>query len=280
MKKAVETMKNGGHAPLFIVNANEKGGQGKSFCSLAIKDYATLCGVPLGVAQIDSQDRLAKALAHKVLTIEAVTGSARRDPAAETRSFTPLYDFLQRAARTGAGVLLDTGANQAHRFANWAGLVELQDDLDAWGVETIVIIPFVAEAEGIRQAAHTASLLLEVLPRAQLVLVENARDGGFSGLHPASDTAIAYHECIEPLTSQAKVLAMPAVEAGSWRLFEAANARLIHVAGMPVEKVMTLTGLPRPEAKIARGDVAGWAGAFFLELDRVLPWARQGGGND
>ena len=42
---------------------------------------------------------------------------------------------------------------------------------------------------------------------------------------------------------------------------------------------MSLTGLPRPEAKIARGDVAGWTATFFEELDRVMPWNKHGAGH-
>lgn len=264
-----------GTAPLFIIVANEKGGQGKSLNGLAVADYAHLCNVHLGVAQIDSQARLAKAIGRKVLTIDAVAGNARRNPAAEMRMFTPLHGFLEKAAKSKANILLDVGANQAQRLAAWSGLVDLQEDLDSWNFETILAIPYVAEAEGIRQAGKTALLLCEHLPRAHLVLIENERDGHFGDLHPSSDAAQAYRDCIAPLKAEATLLTMPAIEAGSWRLFEASNARLMTVAAMPVEKVMSLTGLPRPEAKVARGDVAGWAGAFFAELDRVLPWNKE-----
>lgn len=263
-------------APLVIIIANEKGGQGKSLTGLAIADYAHLCQIPLGVAQIDNQARLSKAIGRKVLTIDAVPGNARRDPAAEARTFTPLYGFLQKAAKANASIIVDVGANQAQRLAHWSGLVELEEDLAAWGFVTVIAIPFMAEAEGIRQASKTAALLDKAFPNAHLVLIENERDGSFGALHPASDTASAYRDVIEPLKSSASVLTMPAVEAGSWRLFEAGNSRLIHVAGMPIGKVMALTGLPHPEAKIARGDVAAWAGTFFSELDRVLPWGREG----
>lgn len=82
---------------------------------------------------------------------------------------------------------------------------------------------------------------------------------------------------IAPLKAQSTTLRMPAIEAGSWRPFEASRCRFVQVAQMPVEKVMALTGLPRPEAKIARGDVAGWTATVFEELDRVLPWSKRGG---
>ncbi|MET3889338.1 hypothetical protein ABIE41_000414 [Bosea sp. OAE506] len=263
----------------LTIVANEKGGQGKSLAALAIADHAYLHNYPLGVAQVDVQQRLAHALGRNVMTIAPVAKDARRDPAAEARSFTPLYTLIEKAAGRGASVLIDTGANQAFRFAHWAGLVDLAEDLAHWKITTTLIVPYVAEAEGMRQAAQTATLLLDRIPQAELVLVENERDGSFDQLHPASDAANVHLTMLTPLKERATVLRMPAIEAGSWRPFEAARCRLVQVAQMPVEKVMSLTGLPRPEAKIARGDVAGWAATVFEELDRVLPWSKRGGGH-
>lgn len=264
-------------APLFIIIGNDKGGQGKSLLGLAIADHAHLSGAHLGVAQIDEQLRLGKALGRKVLTIDAIPEQSRRDPGAETRIFTPLHAFLQRAARSGASVMVDVGANQMLRLAFWAGLLDLQEDLDNWGFQTVLMVPYMAEAEAIRQAGRTVSLIRSRLPGTRLVLVENERDGQFSELSPESDAVGAYGSIIEPLKHWATVLSMPAVPAGAWRRFEASNCRLITVSNMASSKVMALTGLPLPEAKIARGDVAGWALAFFEELDRVLPWSLPGG---
>ncbi|CAH1649522.1 conserved hypothetical protein [Hyphomicrobiales bacterium] len=278
MPRLKRNLISGTALPLIIV-ANEKGGQGKSLVSLAIADHAYLHEAPLGIAQIDTQHRLAYALGRSVLTIAPAAKDARRDPAAEARSFTPLYTMIEKAAGRGASVLIDTGANQASRFAHWAGLVDLAEDLTLWKVETTVIVPYVAEAEAMRQAAQTANFLLDRIPQARLVLVENERDGLFTHLHPASDAASVHRTMIAPLKAQSTTLRMPAIEAGSWRPFEASRCRFVQVAQMPVEKVMALTGLPRPEAKIARGDVAGWTATAFEELDGVLPWSKRGGGH-
>ncbi|MDH8436880.1 hypothetical protein, partial [Klebsiella variicola] len=78
-------------------------------------------------------------------------------------------------------------------------------------------------------------------------------DGEFAHLHEASDAATLYRASIEPLMDRATLLRMPVIEAGSWRPFEAAHCRLMDVPMMPIRKVMALTGLPRPESKIARG---------------------------
>jgi hypothetical protein len=257
----------------LVIVANDKGGQGKTLTSLSVTDHAYLHDAPVAIAQVDTQLRLARAVGRNVLTIAAVPREARRDPTADARAFTPFYAMLERVGNRGANVLLDVGANQVNRFANWAGLVELDEDLEAWGYETTVMVPFVAEGEGIRQAAATVKLLLARLSRAKLVLIQNERDGEFAHLHDSSDAASVYRSLIEPLLDRAALLRMPVIEAGSWRPFEAANCRLMQVATMPIAKIMALTGLPRPESKIARGDVAAWTALVFGELDRVLNWA-------
>jgi hypothetical protein len=257
----------------LVIVANEKGGQGKTLASLVVADHACLNDAPLAIAQVDTQLRLARAVGRNVLTIAAVSGEVRRDPSADARAFTPLYGMLERVGGRRANCLLDIGANQVGRFANWAGLVELDEDLETWKIETTIMVPFVAEGEGIRQAAETANMLLQRFPRAQLVLVQNERDGEFAHLHDSSDAASVYRTSIEPLLDRATLLRMPAIEAGSWRPFEAAHCRLMDVPMMPVRKIMALTGLPRPESKISRGDVAAWTALVFAELDRVLNWA-------
>jgi hypothetical protein len=260
-------------ASQLVIVANDKGGQGKTLASLVVADHAHLHNGPLAIAQVDAQHRLARAVGRSVLTIPAVPREARRDPSADARSFTPLYHLLERVGAKGANCLLDIGANQVGRFANWAAIVELDEDLEAWGIETTIMVPFVAEGEGMRQAAATAEALLQRFPRAKLVVVQNERDGEFAHLHEASDAAAVYRASIEPLLDRATLLRMPAIEAGSWRPFEAAHCRLMDVPMMPVRKVMALTGLPRPESKISRGDVAAWTAVVFAELDRVLNWA-------
>jgi hypothetical protein len=54
------------------------------------------------------------------------------------------------------------------------------------------------------------------------------------------------------------------------RYFEAAGSRFIGVVDLDTPTAMRLSGLPRADAKIARGDVAQWLVALFAELDRVL----------
>jgi len=247
--------------PLFVIVAGEKGGVGKSLTSLALADAFQLHDRSLTVLQIDNQGRLSRALGREVTTIRIDAKLARRDPAAASRAYTPIYSAVE-TIRTGASVLVDVGANESAGFAQWLDLVDLAGDLEEWNIPVLVAVPYVAEAEAIQQAARTVQLFRDRLPSARLDLIENDRDGLISGLHSASDAAKGFTKSIAPLKRIASTIRMPLIEAGSWRPFDAASCRLVDVAAMPIDRVMEVTGLPRAEAKIVRGDVA----AFFAVM--------------
>jgi hypothetical protein len=173
-------------------------------------------------------------------------------------------------AKVGGLSVVEFGANEASRGALWAGMVDLQEDVTALGVEVFVLTPFTAQAESMRRGAKSAASFLEVLPDAHLVLIENQRDGAVCDLHPASDAAEAYRISIAPLAKNAITLRMPMIEAGSWRPFEALGARLVDAVTMPIDEIMKVTGLPRPEAKMIRGDVAAWCSEMFAEFDKLI----------
>lgn len=261
--------------PLLAIVAGEKGGVGKSLTSLAFADIFQLNELPLEVLQIDNQARLSRALGREVTTIRVDPRLARRDPAAASRAYTPIYNAVEKIGPSRTSVLVDVGANEGGGLAQWLGLVDLAGDLEEWHVPVLIIVPFVAESEAIQQAGHTARLLLERLPTANLLLVENQRDGTVAGLHPASDAVANFVKEITPLKRIARTISMPLIEAGSWRPFEAAGCRLIDVVAMPVDRVMAVTGLPRAEAKIVRGDVAAWFSAMLDAFGSVIGFAQE-----
>ena len=256
--------------PALAIILQDKGGEAKSLTALALADRARISDVPTGIVQVDDQGRLPLLLGPEVITVKIDPRAARRDPTVEQRAFTPLYQTIERVAvRKGLGIV-EFGANMASRGALWAGMIDLDEELKEMGVRPIIVTPYGATAESMRLGARAANAFLEKLPDARLVLIENERDGLIDTLHPAADAAAAYRDAIMPLKSRAITLRMPLIEGSSWRVFEAAGVRLVDVVSMTVAEVMALTGLPKPEAKIARGDIAAWASILFDEFDKVF----------
>ena len=256
--------------PAVTIITQDKGGDGKSLVGHALSERARIAGVPLGVVEVDTQGKSLSVLGPHVISIATDAKMARRDPSAALRALTPLYDALETMAKAGGLTVVEFGANEASRGALWTGMVDLHEDLSALGVEVFVVTPFTAQAESMRRGAKSASSFLEVLPGARLVLIENQRDGAVSDLHPASDAAEAYRTSIMPIAKNAMTLCMPMIEAGSWRPFEARGTRLVDAVTMPIDEIMKVTGLPRPEAKMIRGDVAAWCSEMFAEFDKLI----------
>ncbi|MFN4925023.1 AAA family ATPase [Bradyrhizobium sp.] len=252
-----------------IVVANEKGGVGKSTLALAITDKLAIAGYSAVVVQIDRQQRLSAALGQDVITIASDPKAARVDPGKELARFSPVLDAVARAG-AAAPIVIDIGAGEVGRFCEWAALVDLDEELGEFGFDPVIFVPFTAEAEAIRQAHWTAERLTAALPHAKIILVENQRDGRITDLHPASAAWQEWSGKLEPVADRNALLVMGAIPGGSWRYFEAAGSRFIGVVNLDTPAAMQLSGLPRAEAKIARGDVAQWLVTLFDDLDRVL----------
>ena len=253
---------------LFLV-ASDKGGVGKSLLSVAVADWLSLAGTPPSVIQIDRQRRLAEALGGDVLTIASDPTAARTNPEMEVQRFSPLLERIEQAHPTYP-VLVDVGAGEGDRFAAWAGLVDLEEDLSEWGIQCHIIVPFLAEAESIRQAGLTIERLQKALPGALLYLVENRRDGILSKQHTQSSAAEAAKIFLNPWSKKTTRVVLPAIPAGSWRTFESANCRFIEVVDMTTAETMEITGLPRAESKIARGDVSQWLISMLDQFDIIF----------
>lgn len=252
-----------------IVVANEKGGVGKSTLALAITDKLAIAGHSPVVIQIDRQQRLSAALGQGVITIASDPKAARADPGKELARFSPVLDAVEQAAAS-ASIVIDIGAGEVGRFAEWAALVDLDEELGDFGFHLIVFVPFTAEAEAMRQAHWTIERLTTAIPRAEIILAENQRDGRIADLHPASTAWQEWTDKLKLAAERNALIIMGAIPGGSWRYFEAAGSRFIDVVDLETPAAMQLSGLPRAEAKIARGDVAQWLVALFGELDRAL----------
>jgi hypothetical protein len=252
-----------------IVVANEKGGVGKSTLALAIADKLAIAGHSPAVVQIDRQKRLSAALGQDVITIASDPKAARADPSKELARFSPVLDAVERAD-AAAPILIDIGAGEVGRFSEWAALVDLDEEFGEFGFHPVIFVPFTAEAEAMRQAHWTVERLTAAIPRANVVLTENQRDGRVADLHPASAAWQEWIDKLRPAAERNALIVMGAIPGGSWRYFEAAGSRFIDVVDLDTPAAMRLSGLPRAEAKIARGDVAQWLVALFAELDRAF----------
>jgi hypothetical protein len=222
------------------------------------------------VVEVDATGTSLKILGDEVVSIAIDAETVRHDPASALRALTPLYATIEDACKARGLTVVEFGANEASRAAMWAGMIDLQDELKDLGAEALVLMPFTRQAEAMRRGAKSAKAFLKALPDARLVLIENERDGCVADLHPASDAVKVYNDVIVPLAAKAMTIRMPMIEAGSWSPFEAAHIRLLDAVTMPVSKVMLLTGLPLPEAKIIRGDVAAWSGTMFAEFEKLI----------
>ena len=256
----------------LIFVASGKGGIGKSLLALAITDLFHLNNLSLHLYQLDDQLRLEKSVGKSVVSLDINTlKKARRDPTVITKVFDPLYAGIEALQASGDTILLDVGATQVGNLIDYAGLIDLEEDLQLFGIQGLAFIPAVAEPESIRQAARAIRQFQETLPSLRPVFVENLRDGHLDELSTASQAGQIFASELEPLLHGIHQINMPLIEAGSWRTFEQNHCRLIDVGTMSIKEIMAMTGLTRPEAKLARGDVLAFFATMEEELEKVLP---------
>ena len=267
--------------PLFITVFSGKGGVGKTLLSLLISDLFDLNDWPLDIIQIDDQNRLARSLARNVVTIDiALLKKARKDTSALMRAFGVFYDLIATMDNDGRSLLMDIGATQQHLLLDYAALTELNDDLVEFGTDARAFIPVVADPESIEQGLRQITALQRTLPLVSPCIVLNERDGKFDAISRSSVAGELYQTQLKPLLTKIPSITMPKIEAGSWGYFERQHCRLIDVVGFDVATAMAVSGLSRPEAKLARGDVAAWVQAMEDELRPLFPFMGEGSGHE
>ncbi|MEO9299747.1 hypothetical protein [Devosia alba] len=252
-----------------ILSTGNKGGVGKTTTAQGIIEYLMAGEVPVHIAQIDRQARLAQLNNCEVLTIASDPDAARVEPALEMARFGPLMDLLDATVGKGTTVI-DLGANEVDRFSAWARLCELDEELVGAGRTTLIFNVFNAEEQSIIEAAKSAEMMSSALPSAQIVYVENQRFSRVKDLNPGSAALSTYQRLIEPALKTAPSICIPRISGNSYQWFEQQRISFGRVALMDTHEIMAVTGLGKADAKIARGDIAHWMGNVFGQLDTIL----------
>ena len=265
--------------PMLTFTFGGKGGIGKTLLALILLDLYELNGIAYDVMQLDDQQRLAKALKRSIVSLDLRTAKrARQDPKALTKTFAPMHEAISQIRSLQRCLHIDIGATQQHSLFDYSGLVSLDEDLMEFGVQAIAFILVTADAEAIEQAVRSLETLRSVLPSVQPILVLNERDGTMEDLPEGSDAHNNYRRLLAPRLSTLPSVRMPLIPAGSWQSFERQSMRVLDVVALDTAGVMAATGLSRPEAKLARGDVQAVFDAVEQGLSAHLPFLRAGEG--
>ncbi|WP_310621278.1 P-loop NTPase family protein [Flexibacterium corallicola] len=251
----------------FVVTVSGKGGVGKSLLAQTAIELLILNQRSVETWQLDNQQQLEKTIGQSVKSLDIQTlKRSRKDPTVITKVFDPLFSGLETLPKTDATLLLDVGATQAGNLLDYAGLIDLDEELLLMNVRSLALVPCVAEPEAIRQAAKTLRVFEEVLPTFDLALVKNLRDGELTNLSTVSQAGQIFEAELLPFLDRIPQITMPLIEAGSWRAFEQNHCRFLEVGMMEIDDIRAMTGLSRPEAKLTRGDVL----AFFALMEEEL----------
>jgi len=253
---------------LIIAGKGANGGQGGTTLTTFLAERADLGGLSFNLIQIDQQNSLARIFGKEVLTVKtALNRNNLHDQTAWTTSFAPAYDLIMSTGdAANRVVLVDCGALQTANFLAFAAAVNLEEDLAEAKINSVFLGVTTANAEPVRQVGAITKSARHILPSARPVIVLNERDGRFHNLPPMSDAAAAFRDDLEPIQSQVETVVMPAIPGRSWAAFERQNVRFTDAINMPISDAMACTGLPRSEAKIARGDIAEW----FIQMDKAF----------
>lgn len=261
--------------PFVVIVANQKGGVGKTLLACTLIDNLALAGIPCTVVQIDDQQRLSSLIGAQVVTILPDLQEARRNPRALMAVFARIYTACEVVAKSGGVVVIDVGANQFAFLCAWLQAVDLDEDLRAWRLPLLLLVPGVAEPEALRQAAATLAAGVRALPSAKRVFVENRRNGAIADLSPHSEAAAIVKSELAPALKGVARITMPLIEGDSWQPFENASVRFIKAIAMLPQEAAALIGEDVANAKVMRSDVARFFKAMQAEFGRLVALSQE-----
>lgn len=221
--------------PFIGLSASQKS-SGKTHYTTFLADILTLNAMPFQVFQIDDQNRLRDMIGDCVIDLRANPDLIIEDSTTSMRALTPFYDAVLQAAQNGCRTLLDSGANQTEYLANFLRDVGLAEDIQSWDMPLLVFVPFLPlDPESTAQSAFTVRRMLDAVPNARIVLVENRHGGSVERIVAGSIAEKNYDDLLKAAKG-ADCIIMPAIPQAYWAPFEGAGMRFLKVLALdPVE---------------------------------------------
>lgn len=260
---------------IFAAIMNGKGGVGKSTLAQILIEYWLFKLLDPLVVQVDAQARLSELNSFEITSVASTPELMRANPAEQLSRFAVIMDKAEAGSQIAQPVLIDIGANEDQNFAYWAQQCELSFDLEEFGIQPVVFIVFTAEQEAIDKAIEGVRAAQRAFPTGLVVLVENQRFNAIDQLHPASSARQAFDRLMEAAPS-ASYIVMPKIVGDSYARFEPHRLAFSKVVQMTPAEITAVTGLPRADAKICRGDVAFFLGSMFQQLDGLFEGGAHG----
>jgi hypothetical protein len=256
--------------PCLILVANIRGGCGKTTVALTVADTLALAGHAVRPFQVDDQPQLARLMGQEVTSLLPDLGEVGTNPRALTAPFAPLYDACMAAPETGTTILVDVGANMVSALAQWLKDVALQEDLSAWGMTALILVPAVFDTAAVKGAIETLTRLRWVLPAAVPVFIENQRDKPFHAARPGTDIYQVLESELPPALIGCEALVMPEIQADAWQIFERAGIRFAKAVALAPGELATHLGECIAETKIMQSHVARYLVTMRRELAKCL----------
>jgi hypothetical protein len=257
---------------MVFIAKGATGGCGGTTVALLTAAALVLNNIPLAAGRIDAQERLDRVLQGidvKAADIRLLEASRRGDDAV-ARALAPVYEHAVAHLQRGAWYLLDQGATRSADTYALARAAALGDDLADLGVRVVSLVPYLASADSVLQAAGTAAEATKTFPGSVVAMVENQRDGRVSDLHPAADASVGHAGALAPATRGLPSIILPRIPPASMAAYERTNLQVAQFLELSTERLMELTGLPRAQARMARGDIAAAFAAFYGGLAQAV----------
>lgn len=260
--------------PFAVLTAAQKSA-GKTHLLLTVADLMAINGYRFSAFQVDDQKRLAEMLGEKVIDLRPDPDRLIEDPTLMTRALTPFYEACRRAIPDKTSVLLDCGANETEAVANFLRDVDLDEDAVAWKLPVVVLCPFYAEAECLRQSAYSVARISSAVPSARIVLVENRFGGSVERITPGSITYQAYRELLS-VAKDADRIVMPGIAKEYWAPYEGAGLRFIKAIATDPETASRLLKKEVGEVKVMRAQITRYFRAMHAQLSPILSLPKGG----